>query len=230
MQRVNTPYLCAAILLACVSYGGTVRADGLNGMYLGASVGRERNEYGNGFVDDIYEHAAAESGDELKYSARSVNRLDNMWWTYAGYMFTPNIGIDAGFMHLGEWTYLADANLESVGGAKPAVINATLSSHGPALSLFLRLPLTESWDVNMRLGDYYAKSQLVTGLTFDSKFTATPQSSSGSSLLVTAGTAYGFAGHWTVRLDYLRVNQAGNDGTTGKYDVNALAAGITFIF
>jgi opacity protein-like surface antigen len=199
-------------------------------MYLGASVGRERNEYDSGFVDDIYEHAATEVGDELKFTSRSVNRLDNMWWTYVGYMFTPNIGIDAGFMHLGELTYLATANVQAGTATKPAAINATLTSHGPTLSLLLRLPLTESWDVNMRLGDYYGKTQLVTGLDFESKYTAAPQSSSGSSLLVTAGTAYGFAGHWTVRLDYLRINQAGNGATTGKYDVNALAAGITFIF
>lgn len=230
MQRVNTPYLCAAIILVCISHGKTVRADGLSGAYIGASVGRERNSYDTAFVDDIYEHAATEVGDELKFTARSVNRLDTMWWVYTGYMFTPNVGLDAGFMHLGELTYLASANLEAGSATKPAAINATLSSHGPALSLLLRLPLTERWDVNMRLGDYYGKSQLVTGLNFNSKFTASPESSSGSSLLVTAGTAYGFAGHWTVRVDYLRVNQAGNGSTTGKYDVNAVAAGITFIF
>jgi opacity protein-like surface antigen len=230
MQRVNTPYLCMAIMLACVSYGGTLHAQGLSGIYLGGSIGRERNEYDTAFVDDIYEHDAAEAGDKLKYTARSVNRLDNMWWAYAGYMFTPNVGIDAGFIHLGELTYLTSAKLESAAATRPVATNATLTSHGPALSLLLRLPLTESWEVNMRLGDYYGKSQLVTGLDFNSKYTASPHSSTGSSLLVTAGTAYGFAGHWTIRLDYLRVNQAGDGDTTGKYDVDAIAAGFTFVF
>jgi opacity protein-like surface antigen len=230
MRWMNAPYLYTVIILACICYGDPVHADGLSGVYLGGSVGRERNEYDTAFVDDMYEHDATEAGDQLEYAARSVNRLDNIWWAYAGYMFTPNVGIDAGFVHLGELTYLAGAKVESGSATRPAVTNATLSSHGPTLSLLLRLPLTESWEVNMRLGDYYAKSRLVTGLDFDSRYTVSPQSSSGSSLLVTAGTAYGFAGHWTVRLDYLRVNQAGDGDTTGKYDVNAVAAGITFMF
>jgi len=231
MKRMNFGYLGAAIICGGALSGQPVLADGLSGLYLGGNFGRERNEYDTAYVDDLYENAAKSAFETLKFTNTSVNRLDDTWWANAGYMFSPNFGIDAAFIHLGELTYEAAGELVSIANTKqPATITATVTSHGPALSLMLRLPIAESWDLDMRIGDYYAKTDLTTGLLFESKYKTVAQSASASSLLVTAGGAYNFAGHWSIRVDYLRVNQAGNSDTVGKYNVNAATAGVTFAF
>jgi opacity protein-like surface antigen len=43
------------------------------------------------------------------------------------------------------------------------------------------------------------------------------------------GVSYVFLGHWSARLDYLRIQDAGNS-TTGKYNAGILAAGASYTF
>jgi len=49
-------------------------------------------------------------------------------------------------------------------------------------------------------------------------------------LLAGLGVSYVFAGHWSARLDYLRIEQAGDAATTGKYTAAMLAAGASYTF
>jgi hypothetical protein len=230
IKRTSIGYFCTAIILGGAVYGQTVRADGLSGLYIGGNFGRAQNEYDTAFVDDQYRDAAKDAGNTLKYTASSVQRTDNTWWANAGYMIWPYIGIDAAFLHLGELTHRATGDLEMSSRDYPAFTTATITSHGPALSLLARLPLAESLDVDIRLGDYYGKTTQTTGFDYKSKFAMGAQSTTASSLLAGVGAAYTFAWHWSIRLDYLRVNQAGNSNTVGKYNVNLETAGVTFTF
>jgi opacity protein-like surface antigen len=49
-------------------------------------------------------------------------------------------------------------------------------------------------------------------------------------LLAGVGAAYSFAGHWSVRVDYLRVDKTGDSGSSGKFSVNVASAGVSFTF
>jgi opacity protein-like surface antigen len=231
MKRTNTLYLFAALAMGGATMcAPSCQADPLSGFFLGGSFGRSQNEYDLGFVDAAYEGSAVAAGDKLKLTSSSVQRTANAWWANLGYMFTPYFGIDASFLHLGELTHRAAGTLEAPSGTYPAIISATVTSHGPALSLLGRFPLTDSFDVDVRLGDYDGKTDLTEGLYFNSRYRVAPTSASASSLLAGMGVAYNFAAHWTVRLDYLRINQAGNDKTVGSYSVNMATAGATFTF
>jgi opacity protein-like surface antigen len=134
------------------------------------------------------------------------------------------------FIHLGELSHRADGTLEASTGDKPVITTATVRSHGPALSALGRLPLTDSLDIELRLGDYFGRTILTHGFEFDSKYQATTLSANASSLLAGVGAAYTFAGHWSVRLDYLRINRAGQDNTVGKYSANLATIGARFTF
>jgi hypothetical protein len=230
MRRTSIGYLCAAILLGGVTLGQAVRADGLDGLYAGGNFGRAHNDYDTAFVDDQLKSEATAAGDVLKPSSSSVRRDDNTWWVDAGYMPWTYFGIDAAFIHLGELTHRLSGTLETLSANDSIIETASVTSHGPALSLVARVPLAESLDLDVRIGDYYGKTTLTTVLYLNSKSTSLVQSTSTSSLLVSVGGAYTFAGHWSIRLDYLRVNQAGDDKTVGKYNVNAASAGVAFTF
>jgi hypothetical protein len=55
------------------------------------------------------------------------------------------------------------------------------------------------------------------------------QTANASSLLAGLGVSYVFLGHWSARLDYLRIQDAGNS-TTGKYNAGILAVGASYTF
>jgi opacity protein-like surface antigen len=60
-------------------------------------------------------------------------------------------------------------------------------------------------------------------------YSTTIQSANRSSLMAGLGVFYVFAGHWSARLDYLRIQHAG-ESTTGKYNAGILAAGASYTF
>jgi opacity protein-like surface antigen len=43
------------------------------------------------------------------------------------------------------------------------------------------------------------------------------------------GASYTVAGHWSVRIDYLRFNKTG-DTEVGKFSVNLASAGVSYTF
>jgi hypothetical protein len=225
----RTLYLCALLVLSGID-AHTTRADGLSGLSFGGGYGRAENAYDTGFIDDPYVSITAAAGDKLKFTSSSVHRWDNTWWGGAGYMLSDYFGIDAMFLHVGELTHRASGEVKTSTGDEPLTDTAAVTSHGPALSMRIRLPLAESFAVDVRLGDYYARTALTSGTLFKSKYTAGTQIHTGSTLLAGVGGAYTFAGHWSVRLDYLRVNDAGDSANVGKYSANLATVGASFTF
>jgi opacity protein-like surface antigen len=119
-----------------------------------------------------------------------------------------------------------------VGAAASAGLASSVEvkSHGPALSAVLRLPLTEALAFDLRTGDYFGKSTWDNLVTVDASSSFVALSKTGSSLLTGVGVAYTFAGHWSGRLDYLRINRTGDENTTGRFSVNAATVGISYTF
>ncbi len=113
----------------------------------------------------------------------------------------------------------AAGTLGTAAGNFPFITTTAVTSSGPALALLVRLPLAESWDINVRVGDFFGKTTLTTGFDVNSVYTVSPQSARKSSLLAGVGGAYTFAGHWSVRLDYLRIDRAGDSSTVGKFQM-----------
>lgn len=230
MKPTRTKYRIAAIVFSGVICAQSARADGLSGLYLGGDFGRAHNDYDPAYVDNQFQNEVGALGYKLKFNSSSVQRDDNAWWVGSGYMLWTHFGFDAAFLRLGELTGSTSATLQGQTGHLPATISATLASHGPAVSLIARLPLADSLDVDMRIGDYYGKTTLTGTLGVESKSISIQHSSSSSSLLVGIGAAYTLVGHWTIRLDYLRIDQAGNSNSAGTFNVNLAAAGLVYTF
>jgi|SRR5580658_361516 opacity protein-like surface antigen len=230
MARARFGISSTAVLLGAAVLAQSVAADDLSGAYLGGNFGRARNSYDTGFIDGQIASAAADSGDTVDFSARSIQRMSDAWWADAGYFFTPYVGIDAAFLHIGEMKYVAVGRLTSLFGSQSIRTENEVTSHGPALSLILRLPLTESFAADLRLGDYYGKAALDDSVNVGSNSTSTIASKSGSSLLAGVGASYTIGGHVSIRLDYLRINKTGSDDTIGKFSVNLATAGVSYTF
>jgi opacity protein-like surface antigen len=229
MTHTRTGILVAILAVgATAASSGAVAAD-LSGAYLGANFGRARNSYDTGFVDGQVAGSAAESGDTVDFTDRSIQRMSDAWWVNAGYFFTPYIGLDAAFMHVGEIKYIAVGTLSGLISSQPIVSDTEVSSHGPALSLIGRLPLTENFAVDLRVGDYFGKAVFNNSIAVGANSASSSDSKAASSLLAGIGASYTVAGHWSARIDYLRVNKTGNSDV-GKFSVNLATAGLSYTF
>lgn len=225
-RAMGAGYAGCFCLLLCVA----AHAGDLDNFYVGANFGRELNSYNTGSLDQQFEAEAIASGEGLDIKSRSVHRFVDVWWGDAGYYFTPYVALDAAYFHLGEFRYKTTGRL-NVGGTEYATSSSMeLTSGGPAVSLLGRLPLTDSFEANLRVGDYIGKTVFYDQFNVLSQSSVVSSSKTTSSLLVGAGAAYTFAGHWSVRIDYLRVNKTGDSSLGGKYSINLATAGVSFTF
>jgi opacity protein-like surface antigen len=230
MKRTSIGILGIAIILGAAASPRIASADDLRGVFVGGNFGRSRNDYDVNALDGQYRQVAVNAGDTLTFTSTPLQRNGNAWWVDAGDMVWPFVGIEAAFVHLGELTHRASGTLKSTAANDPITTTASLSSVGPALALVFRVPLAEAVDVNLRVGDYLGKSTLRTALDINSVYTPGTQGSRSSSLLAGLGVAYTFAGHWSLRLDYLRINKAGDGKTVDHFNVNLASAGVAFTF
>jgi OmpA-OmpF porin, OOP family len=229
MRRAGWTFVHAAALLGVAAAAQSAFALDLSGAYIGGNFGRARSSYDTGFIDNHIATLAGAAGDTVSFSGRSIQRMSDAWWASAGYFFNPYVGIDAGFFHIGEIKYVAVGSLVEPGLTQALGTSTEVSSHGPALSLIGRLPLTENFSLDLRVGDYYGKTVFTNTISVDANGSTSTQSKSKSTLLAGVGASYTMAGHWSVRIDYLRVNKAGDDDV-GKYDVNLATAGVSYTF
>ena len=226
LRRVH-PGILISILLGGLAQPAL--ADGISGLYLGGSGGVAKIGCDNSAYQTQLQNAVAGFGN-LDFTSASLRDRKPAWWANVGYMPWPYVGIDASYLHLGEMYNQVNGTFTANDGTSHSVGAATrLSSKGPALGLLFRLPLAESLDVNLRVADYYARSTL-TNILNAASYSTTIQTSNRSTLLAGLGVSYVFLGHWSARLDYLRIEHAGDSNTTGRYNAGILAAGASYTF
>lgn len=215
-------------LLALSVLGRPAVAEGISGLYVGGSAGLAKIDYDNSAYQTQLQNAVAGFGT-LDFTSAMLHDRKTAWWANVGYMAWPYVGIDASYLHLGELYNQVNGTFTANDGTTNAVGAATrVSSKGPALGLLFRLPLTENFDVNLRVADYYARTTL-TNILNAASYSTTIQTANRSTLLAGLGVSYVFVGHWSARLDYLRIEHAG-DNVTGKYNAGILAAGASYTF
>jgi opacity protein-like surface antigen len=226
LQRPIYRSILPALCLAALSQ--PVIADGISGLYFGASAGIAKISANNAAFQDQLQSVAAGIGT-LDFTSASLHDRKTAWWGDVGYMAWPFLGIEASYLHLGEVYNQVDGTFTPTGDAPRFVGAATrLSSKGPALGLLFRVPVMENFDINVRIADYYARTTL-TNIFNSTTYTTIVATANRSSLLAAVGASYVFAGHWSARLDYLRIEHAGDD-STGKYNAGVLTLGASYTF
>ena len=225
----GSPQYAWVILFGATLLGQSVRAGDVGGVYVGGSIGSARIDTNNALYQMQLESQSASYG-ALIFTKAALSKRNTAWWVNAGYMVWPYVGFEASYLHFGELHNQLVGTYTQTGGTAESVYASTmLRSAGPALGMLLRLPLLDRLDVNFRLADYYARTSLENILVLNTT-TAPKETANSSSLLLGLGAAYTFAGHWSAKLDYVRVSHAGNSTSVVKYNVDMLAAGISYTF
>lgn len=218
------------VLIATLVGSSALADDEDTAIYVGGNFGRARNRYDTASLDSQLEESATAEGDTLSIKARSMQRMSDLWWADAGYYFVPHVALEAAFVHLGEFKYQSAGTLGFHGIDKPVQSFAEVSSHGPAVALAGRIPLTNSLELDLKAGDYVAKSTLYDRIDVSTHEVTVVSSKSHSSPFAGAGLGYNLSPHCSVRADYVRFTKVGDSNTTGKFSVDTASLGVRFTF
>lgn len=171
-------------------------------------------------------------GFEPQSTVASFDTKDNSYGFVVGWRFAEHFAVEGGYLDLGDVTY-KDRSTGIFDGTPPPqdwAINLDSSTSGIALSGLGILPLSYRWEVYARGGVLISNNTANLFITngFDSrKFRA---SKSGADLLAGAGVSFSIAEIYNVRLEYLRVFDAGAEETLGEGDVDVATLNVTVSF
>jgi opacity protein-like surface antigen len=208
------------------------------GFYVGANVGKvlstyRRADIDGGLTDQLNQLSGTGQGGG-SVSSSSIGKSHAMWSVDVGYMLTPNVGIEASYIDLGRIKYAGAGSAPLPGGAAgttPMSFSLDTRSHGPALAAIGVLPMTNSWELDARVGAVEAKNISSSTITLqDEGSGSSTASKTTTSLLLGVGTGFIVSTHWTVRLDYMRVAKLDDPALEKHFNVDILTVGADFMF
>jgi hypothetical protein len=231
MKSGTLSVLAVATAAASMSLpSAPARADD-TGFFVGANVGRvlsayHRKDLDNGVV------AAFGGADEFTLGPSSIDKSHAAWSADAGYMLSPNFGVEASYLYLGSFRYSAfgTATPSDGTGSSPVTVRFDTKSHGPALSALGVLPMLNFWEVDARLGAYEAKTTTTYASTGNASNPTGRLSKTSTSLLVGVGTGVTLFTHCTVRLDYVRLEHVKERFLDSSINIDLLTLGVAFVF
>jgi len=104
-------------------------------------------------------------------------------------------------------------------------VRSKLETTAPTISALGILPITESFELFLRGGWYFADQKV----THASPGLPTGRKTHGTDgLLFGAGAQFSFGDHWTVRLDFQRFDDVGENNGIGSADIDVMSLGVLF--
>lgn len=144
-------WLLAGGLVASMSMANA--AESVAGIYVGVRGGISQSSLDSGDI----ERRLANAGFEMEVSS---DDSDTTWSLFGGYRWANGLGIEAGFVDLGEFDVAMEGETSDPDGFLP-VAAGTLGDAGyaGALTLGWQWAVTDSFAVTPRIGLYYWESQ-----------------------------------------------------------------------
>jgi hypothetical protein len=150
------------------------------------------------------------------------------WSALAGYRIFDYAAVEVAYVDLGSLSEFQPARSFTPIIGLPITlpeVERELETTAPTISALGILPVTDSWDVFLRLGWYFADQKV----TFRSPaYTGSRKTYGTDGVLFGAGTQYNFGEHWTVRLDFQRLDDVGENNGFGSSDIDVLSLGVLF--
>jgi opacity protein-like surface antigen len=226
LPRVSAALLC---LGSCIWLKPAAADE--SGFYVGADGGYTLGSYRQRDLDDAIVAAYASNDLDLAIHHTSFSDHPAIESVNVGYLFAPYFGLEASYLNLGMLKYAERGTATSVlPGSDAQSADIHLSSRGPALAALGRLPLTDVWSLELRLGAYEGKAATHLWTALGKTPSSGSLSETSTSLLAAAGFSYLIGAHWTVRLDYLYLNKLDEKLFETPFNVSAVTAGFAYVF
>ena len=202
------------------------------GFYVGADALSLLSTYRRPNLDSAMTAAFGGAAGGFSMGPSSVQRTHISWSADVGYMVTRNFGVEVSYLDLGSLHYSGFGTHTSAtdGSTSEVNLNLDLRAHGPALALVGALPMTNIWELEARVGAFEAKTSSSFQTTTDTGVHPGALSQSSTSLLASVGTAFNIATHCVLRVDYLRLQNIKEKALEHSFNVDAVTAGLAYVF
>lgn len=228
------PATIAILVLASGIAAGSAQAAEL-GIYAGVSYAMAKKDS----TRSVYENEARAIDDfvgfEPQSSTVSFDSEDSAYGFVVGWRMSEHFALEGGYLDLGEVSYrehntgvFVDVDPPEAGTLQH---NIDSSTSGIQISGLAILPLSYRWELYARGGVLIANSVENVFILDDLGSTGRSRpTKSGFDLLAGAGISFSLAEIYSVRLEYQRVFDAGEDATLDEADVDMAALNITVSF
>lgn len=219
-----------ASLLTSLPVGAVER-----GFYVGGYYGQTKSDLESGpYEEEAWNIYPAAGYQALQRVSSSFDTKDSGYGFFGGYRLFRHLAIEGGYSEFGEFTFRDESNgidLLSDDEAVALSQRLTTSMTGITLSALGIWPLSYRAELFVRGGIVFTSSELDTRVVSSNGFDAGTQwaSESDTDFLVGAGGGFTFAEIYTLRLEYQRILDAG-DETTGEADLDSVNLGFTVSF
>jgi len=219
-----------AIASLCFFAGPAIAGE--PGFYIGANAVSLLSTYRRPALDREMTAELLAVNDSYVMGTSSVERTHYTWNVNFGYMLTRNFGVEASFLDLGPFRYSGFGTTTSIqdGTQSPTHLDLDVRSHGPGLAVVGALPMTNFWELDARLGVLQIKTKSNYQLTDNGGNSTGAQSENSTSMMASVGTAFTVTPHIVLRMDYLRVQHIKEQALGLSYNVDAVTAGIEYVF
>ncbi len=214
----------------CILAGPAIADE--TGFYVGANAVNLLSTYRRANIDNSFTAAFSAGDSSFVKGPTSVERAHYSWQVNVGYMLTRNFGAEVSYLDLGKLHYSGFGTSTSAVDGSPSEVHLDLDvrSHGPALSAVGVLPMTNSWDVEARVGAMQAKTKSSFSTLAGSATRSGAFSENSTVVMASIGTALTVTTHIVLRVDYLRIQHIEEKALDRSFNVDGASAGVAYVF
>jgi OmpA-OmpF porin, OOP family len=217
-----------AVGLAAACYGASANAEGF---YFGLDVGSASADMSRADFDNTvltpYVNALTTAGATVTATS-SVDDSDNAWDAVVGYRFSPYVAAEFGYVNLGEALYRANVTSQEGGLTFTDIPSVRLTSSGPTAALLGIFPFG-SFDVYGKAGLFFSKTKVREKFEIEGQDTISNEVKADSQdLFFGVGASWNFSENYSVRVQYQKFMNVGDNDHTGERDVDFLSVGVLF--
>lgn len=190
-----------------------------------------------GFIDDgvLYEFALAGIGDS------DLDDTISAWGAQVGYRFGKYFAAEVGYANLGEASYRLPINVQvtatdlasgaSASDVFPAERATVFTSAGPTISAIGMFPIGQRFDLQARAGIYLADTRVtnrVRDVEFAENVSHRRVDASQTELLAGIGGTWNINENFSLRAEYQKFFDVGDDEKTGESDIDVINLSVLF--
>lgn len=222
--------LAAAVFAAAGLMGAADARAADSGFYVGGLVGAtsfDVDEADFAGIEDVF----GGTGLAVTITDSSLDDSDTAFGAVVGYRFLPWLAAEARYVDLGEATYRARGTVSAVeSAAVPFDLRLKAKVKGPALSVLGILPFADRWEAYARGEVLFADTEFEASVNVDGDAASASDSANSTDFGVGVGIGANLGEHWTVRAEYERFLDVGDEEETGEADVDLASLQVLYRF
>ncbi len=148
-----------------------------------------------------------------------------------GYRFSRYFAAEVALAQFGEVSSTAESEMDFGDGFEPTTLKMTFSAGGPMISGLGILPLNDHFEFFGRVGYLFASSEReLTSRVSGDRGSLGGIKGDSTDLVLGVGAAYHFNQVYSVRVEYQKIDEVGEEDNSGVEDLSVIGVGVVIRF